>query len=270
MFRPLGPVCTAAVGAIAALSVLFVGCAMSAPADLTPDVDPNLPGVDAASDPHPAPGSPGASASDGGDSSGETAPGDSEAKPIAPADAAPIDAAPPIAKPSPGDVLITEVMYETLTPEPASEWIEIYSAASATRTLAGLTLKDGAGRTHLIAQALTIAPGEYLILARNKAGAISAKVPSASIAYEYGTGLSDNAGVLLANGASGGIELLNGSVSITAAPYGGWFTQSGGNSIQLKALDASQSNAKAGWCLSATAWTTGSGKGTPSAAADCP
>ena len=251
------------------LSMLFVGCAMSTPADLTPDVDPHLPGVDAASDPHPAPGSSPASA-DGGASSGEPAPGDSGAKALAPADAAPIDAAPPIPKPSPGEVLITEVMYETLTPEPASEWIEVYSAAPSTRTLAGLTLKDGGGRTHLIAQAVTIAPGQYLILARNKAAAISAKVPSASIAYEYGTGLSDNAGVLLANGVTGGIELLNGSVSITASPYGGWFTQSGGSSLQLKALDASQSAAKAGWCLSATAWTAGSGKGTPGAASDCP
>jgi len=56
--------------------------------------------------------------------------------------------------------------------------------------------------TAVIAAGLTIAPGAYVILSRNKTAAISAKVPSGAIVYEYGTGLPDNAGIILANGAT--------------------------------------------------------------------
>ena len=173
-------------------------------------------------------------------------------------------------KPSPGEVLITEVMYATFAPEPASEWIELHSIATSVRTLSGLTLKDGGGRTHVIGAGLTIAPGAYVVLARNKAAAIAAKVPASAIVYEYGTGLPDNAGILLTNGATGAVSLLNGAATIASAPYGGWFSQSGGSSVQLQVLDPAQATAKASWCLSLNAWTTGSEKGTPGAADDCP
>jgi hypothetical protein len=53
-------------------------------------------------------------------------------------------------------------------------------------------------------------------------------------------------------------------------PYGPWFSQSGGSSIQLKALDAAKESTSAGWCLSLNIWTSGSEKGTPGAADDCP
>ncbi len=161
-------------------------------------------------------------------------------------------------------------MYDTITPEPVSEWFELHSSASSTRSLGGLTIKDGSGRTHTIGAALTIAPGAYIVLARDKAGAIAAKVPAAAIAYEYGTGLPDNAGILLTNAATGAVSLLDGAATIASAPYGGWFTQSGGSSVQLKLLVPAQTTSKTSWCLSGTAWTTGSEKGTPGAAEDCP
>ena len=259
-------------GTSSILAVTAFGCAMSAPADLTPDLDPSLPGLDAASDPHPAPGSQNATPQDGG-SSGNT-PTDSGAKALAPdsgSPTGPVDSGPPPpAKPGAGEVLITEIMYTTTTPEPASEWIELYNAATTARSLGGLVLKDGGGRTHLISQAVVIAPGAYIVLARSKAGSIAAKVPSAAIAYEYGTGLGDSAGILLANGATGGISLMNGVTTVADAPYGGWFTQSGGDSIQLKLTDGTQQSVKAGWCLSATTWTSGSDKGTPGTPSNCP
>jgi len=166
-------------------------------------------------------------------------------------------------------VLITEVMYATSGPEPASEWIELHSVASSTRTLAGLVLKDGSSRTHVIVGPLTIAPNAWVVLARNGAAAIAAKVPASAIVYEYGTGLGDGAGILLANGATGGITLLSGATVIHAAPYGGWFAGSG-SSVQLKVLDGTQSGAKASWCQSATPWAVGAEKGTPGSANDCP
>ena len=251
-----------------------LGCAMSPPADTSPDVDPSLPGVDVGNDPTPVPGAKnaeaGSSASSGSSgSSGDSGNSGNDGKQgLAPEGGAPATA-PSVTKAAAGDVLLTEVMYDTLTPEPVSEWFELHSTVASERSLSGFTIKDGAGRTHTIG-ALTIAPGAYIVLARNKAGAISAKVPSGAIAYDYGTGLPDNAGVLLTNGATGTVVLLDGATTIASAPYGGWYSQSGGSSVQLKVLDPAQASVKASWCLSLNAWATGSEKGTPGAAGDCP
>jgi hypothetical protein len=241
---------------------------MSAPADLTPGVDPGLPTVSATNDP-----SPGASNSgkDGGASQVDAAPpsggADGGLKGLS-QDAAPT--APTAPRPAVGEVLITEVMYAPLTPEPTTEWFELHSLASTPRSLTGLTIRDGSGRTQTIAPSVILAPGAYVVLARTTAGAISAKVPAGVIAYEYGAGLSNTAGVLLTNGATGGLALLDGSVTLASAPYGGWFSQPGGHSVQLKVLDASAAAAKASWCLSASTWAAGSDLGTPGAAGDCP
>jgi hypothetical protein len=256
---------------------------MSEPADLTPDLDPTLPGVDAAYDPSPAAGggkdsgakgSSNSSSSSGG-SSGSTGGTDSGTQPIVPTDSGSgVDSAPPppppLAKPSPNEVLITEIMYDTFGTEPDSEWIELHSVASVTRVLTGLTIKDGGGRTHVISGTLNIAPNAYVVLTRSTAGAVTAKVPSSVIVYEYGESLPSNAGVQLANGVTGGISLLNGPVVISSAPYGGWFSQSGGSSLQLHVISGAQSASKASWCLSSNAWATGSEKGTPGAPEDCP
>jgi hypothetical protein len=233
----------------------IAACAMSSPADLTPTLNPDLPGLDAGSNAVPTPGThPGTNDDAGNDSTG-TSDDDGGAKSAFAGDAAGVDA---------------EIMYSTFTPEPASEWLELYSTAASPRSLSGLTLKDGGGRTHVIGAGVIIAPGAYVILSRNKAAAVSAKVPAGAIVYEYGTGLPDNAGIVLANAATGGISLLDGATSLVSVPYGPWFSQSGGSSIQLKALGAASESTSAGWCLSLNAWTTGSEKGTPSSAADCP
>jgi hypothetical protein len=269
--RPVAAVVTVAlfVGGVASIAA----CAMSAPADLTPNLNPDLPGLDAGSNAMPTPGSrPGAFDAGSGAGTSDTS-DDGGAKAAFGGDAADADAAPlpsSVPKPAAGEVLITEIMYSTFTPEPASEWIELYSTAASPRSLSGLTLKDGGGRTHVIGASVTIAPGAYVILSRNKAAAVSAKVPAGAIIYEYGTGLPDNAGIILANGATGGISLLDGATSLVSVPYGPWFSQSGGSSIQLKSLGAGAESASSGWCLSLNAWTAGSEKGTPSSAADCP
>jgi hypothetical protein len=265
--RPVAAVLTAALF-VGGVTSIGIGCAMSAPADLTPTFDPSLPGVDAGS--NPVPGRPGAEGTDAGSDATSTGGGDSGSKSAFAGDDGGVDAAPTLPKPAAGEVLVTEIMYSTFTPEPASEWIEIYSKAASPRSLSGLTLKDGGGRTHVIAAGLTIAPGAYVVFARNKSAASTAKVPASAVVYEYGTGLPDNAGIVLANAATGGIALLDGTTTLVSVPYGPWFSQSGGSSIQLKALDATQESTSAGWCLSLNAWTTGSEKGTPGSAGDCP
>ncbi len=255
----------AVLAALLGGAVMSIGCAMSSPADVPPTIDPSLPGVDAGNS--AVPGRPGVEGSDAGASSASSDADGGAKSAFAGADAGAASGPP---KPAAGEVLITEITYSTFTPEPASEWIEIYSKASSARSLSGLTLKDGGGRTHVIAAGLTIAPGAYVILARDKTAAISAKVPAAAIVYEYGTGLPDNAGIVLANGSTGGISLLDGTTTLVSVPYGPWFSQSGGSSLELKALDASQESTSAGWCLALKTWATGSEKGTPGAANDCP
>jgi len=275
--RSVAAVFTAALLVGASLSVgafgvgALSGCAVSSPPDITPVFDPNLPGVDAAFDPSPAEGGQQTSGKPDASSKADGAvPVDAGTTPTVKTDASVVDATPGIPRPAPGEVLITEVMYDTFGTEPDSEWIELHSKASAVRTLAGLTLKDSSGRTHAVGAGLTIAPGAYLLLARSKTAAVAARVPAAVIAYEYGSDLPSNAGVLLTNGGTAGVSLLDGSVVITSAIYGGWFSQSGGSSVQLKLLDGALSTSKASWCLSLHAWTTGSEKGTPGAAEDCP
>lgn len=257
-------------------AALLWGCAQSGVGDLGPDVDPTLPEVDASWSPSPDTPSakvPEAGKRDTGPSA--EAPDDEDSPPptVAPPDAGAADTAKPgtpAPKPTQGEVLITEVMYDPTGTEPASEWIELHNRTSGTRTLSGLTIVDGGNRSHVIGAGVTIAPGEYIVLARSTASAIAAKLPSTVIVYEYGAGLSSSTGIQLANGSSGGVWLRDGTTNIAQADYGGWFSQSGGSSIQLRTLTYPASAQSSSWCLSANAWTTGSEKGTPGAPSDCP
>ncbi len=259
------------------LTVALVwGCAQSGAGDVTPEVDPSLPEVDASWS--PSPDMPNKDGADAGKRDTGASASSSEDEKAAPTPAAPDTGAsdttkpstPSTPKPLQGEVLITEVMYDPFTNEPTTEWIEVHNTASGARTLSGLTIVDGGNRTHVIAASITIDPGAYVVLARSKAAATTAKIPVAAIVYEYGTGLPDNAGIQLANGASGGVWLRDGTSTIAQADYGGWYSQSGGSSIQLKTLTYAASAQSSSWCLSLNPWTTGSDKGTPGAPNDCP
>jgi hypothetical protein len=273
---PVSRVVAAALLGTASLSMTLSagGCAMSSPGDLTPAIDSTLPEIDAAFAPASPLGSDGAA--------GASAAGDAAAVPDArqvdvkavdastAPDAAAAAAASPIPRPGPGEVLITEVMYDPLGTEPDTEWVELFNPGATPRSLSGLTLADTGGRTHVLAPGVVLAPRTYAVLARNRAAAVAAKVPSAAVLYEYGAGLPSTAGVLLVNGATGGVSLADGSVVITSSSYGGWFTQSGGSSVQLRVLDGALGAQKSSWCLSLNAWAIGADKGTPGAASDCP
>jgi len=147
-------------------------------------------------------------------------------------------------------------------------------AKGPSRTMGGLVLRDGVQRTHTIGSApfVVIGPGSYVILARDKAAASAAGVPSARIVYDYGASAGATEGILLGNGVTGAIVLLDGAKEIASALYGGWFDQvsPGGRSVQLKGSTAAQAGTAAGWCLSATVWSSGADHGTPGAPSDCP
>jgi hypothetical protein len=247
----------------AATAAWVVGCAVAGNEELMPEVDPTVPGLDAGYDPS-APGKDGGSSKPSGP---EMQP------PPSGSDAAADTGSPPPAgtpKAGQGEVLVSEVMYDPFGTEPAAEWFEVTNVASSARSISGLVITDGAGRTHTIGAGVVITPGQYVVLARVKSAATAAKVPPSVIVYEYGAGLPDNAGIQLANGTTGGLTLRDGAVVVAQADYGGWYSQSGGSSVQLKTLTFAASGSSASWCLSLNPWTAGSDKGTPGGADDCP
>jgi hypothetical protein len=265
LLRP--PVFAAVVASTATALASLAGCATAALERAEPEADPTLPMVEAPNDPRPADpmrSEPVAEPTDDASTGDDDEDGGSTVVPP--------DAAEPVQRPAQGEVLITEVLYDPSGPEPASEWLEVYNGAGGPRSLAGLTLVDGAGRKHTIGSGVVLAEGAYALLVRSEAGALAAKAPAGAILYEYGAGLTSNAGILLANGASGGIRLLDGATVIAEAPYGGWFSQPspGGRSVQLKALTFAAGAEATSWCLSTNAWTSGADRGTPGAPSDCP
>lgn len=252
-----------ALGILASVASLAIGCALGAQEDVGSDVDPKEPQVDASFIPQPA--MPSASETDPNQADRSTSGG----SPAAVSNKAP-DAGPTSPRPTQGEVLVTEVLFDPTTPEPASEWIEVYNTTKSARSLSGLTLVDGSGRTHVIGAGVELAAGKYGLLVRNRTGATAAKVPAAAILYEYGTGQDDFSGILLTNGATGGVKLRDGATDIAQAVYGGWFTAPLGRSVELASLFYSAALAKSGWCQANVAWTSGSDKGTPGAPNDCP
>ncbi len=288
----------------------FWGCATGATDTGSPDEpDPNAPEVDASRQPVPAKGDSGGketgssdadpdepeagtdagkdagkdagdAGSDAGKDSGTDAGKDSgpdasdsgtdasDSGTDASDDAGDSGTAPP--KPAPGEILVTEVMFDPSGAEPANEWFEVLNTTASPRSLSDLTIVDGASRAHKIGAGITIAPGAYVLLVRSQAAASAAQVPAAAIVYEYGTGLDDLQGIQLSNGASGGVFLKDGPVTVAQSDYGTWFTSSGNQSIQLKTLTAAGAAQKAGWCVSTVAWAAGADKGTPGAANNCP
>lgn len=250
----------------AAVAVCLAACAVAEAEDFRPEIDPTTPGVDAGYDPTMP-------KADGGDKKPDGAaqpPPSSSQDAGTSTDAGGQQQPQQAPKASQGDVLISEVMYDPFGQEPDTEWFEVTNVTSSARSISGLVIADGAGRTHTIGAGVVVAPGAYVVLARKKSAATGAKVPASTIVYEYAATLPDNAGIQLANGDTGGLTLRDGALVIARADYGGWHSQSGGSSIQLKTLTFAASASSSAWCLSLNSWATGSDKGTPGAGQDCP
>lgn len=228
---------------------------------------------DAASDAGPSDGSLDAARDAAPDAARDAA---ADASPDAATDAG-RDAAPDAAVdagplPSQGDVLITEVMFNpTGNDEPATEWLEVLNASQAPQRLTGLTLKDGSDRVHTIGGDVTLAPGQYAVLAYNRTSALAALVPAGAVVYEYGTQGPAQQRIQLANSDKGAVYLTApGGVEIAQARYIALGVGASGASAQLKTLTYADSKLAAAWCTSGTAWIATSDKGTPGAASDCP
>jgi hypothetical protein len=176
----------------------------------------------------------------------------------------------PPAAPTPGDLAITEVMFEPSGPEPDCEWFEIYNLSATPKALNGLTIQDGYDDTHVITSAtpVVVAPGAYALLVRDEAAAVQTLVPMAAIVYAYGTGLPWSEGIELDDGNQSDLSLWNGTTLLAYVPYGAWDASYVGQSIELKTPQSSSTDVSQ-WCLAQAEWAPGSDYGTPGASSDC-
>jgi hypothetical protein len=251
-------------------SFLLVACAQG-------EDDP-FPDFDASSAGDSAVKHDGAAPSDG--SVPDTSPGDDDANPgddSSPGDdSGPVDSGPgvdaneaghvgndggPATKPTQGEVLITEVMYNPSTLEPDTEWFEVYNAASGPRDIGGLVMGDGT-RTETITGSVVVPAGAYVVLANKNIGST---VPASSIAYLYSN-------LQLANSNTAASVLLSDSATtIAQAPYGGFSAtiKAQGSSLQLQSLTYADESVSASWCKSTLTWSGSTDKGTPGAATKC-
>ncbi len=73
---------------------------------------------------------------------------------------------------SPGNILFSEVFYDTPGDENAEEWFELYNNSTFTVNIGGWTIVDnnGTGFTFTIPEGETMEPGTFYTIARNSAG----------------------------------------------------------------------------------------------------
>ena len=192
----------------------------------------------------------------------------------------PPEAAPGTTRPQVGQLFITEIMYDPSGNEPTDEWFEVYSTATTTVNLNGMFLKDGAGRLHVLGPtpSMDLPPKTYMLLVRNQPSSVANGLPSAKILGEYGTGDPDTSGILLTNGSTGAIAMLDGATEIVRVNYGTFGfseTPPGGATIQVTTPTTQAEQESTSWCLSDTAWSgqpstkIPKDTGTPGAASDC-
>jgi hypothetical protein len=210
----------------------------------------------------------GAQATDGADTADRAGAADGVAASVADGDDSQVNAA----APRPGDILITEVMFEPSGPEPLAEWFEVYNAAPVPERLDGLTIRDGYPHDQVVAGTppVILFPQSYAVFVRDHAMAMSTFVPAASIAFDYGGGLPADEGVVLGDGPGGELSLWSGGTLVADLPYGPWSISGYGQSIELAVLRYEGSDQEWAWCPAPNPWGAGTDYGTPGAANDCP
>ena len=128
-----------------------------------------------------------------------------------------------------GDIVINEIMYAPLSPEP--EWIEIYNKSEKLIELKGYQIADDANKYKVVSNSIILKPGEYLVFARDSIF---------NSLYENATN------VVVANFQSlknsGDIILLTDSLGRTIDSLRYKYTWGGNNGKSLERIDAFSSS----------------------------
>ncbi|MCK6546037.1 right-handed parallel beta-helix repeat-containing protein [Myxococcota bacterium] len=161
---------------------------------------------------------------------------------------------------SPGDLVVTEIMFDPSGTETQREWFEIYNTTSAPIDLVGFTFSDDGTDSFTVARAtpVVIAPGAYFVLGRNGDPALNGGV---TVGYVY-------SGFALANSGDE-IIISIGGVTIDRVAYDAAFPHVPGQAIALDPdnVDATANDDGASWCNGASVLASGD-RGTPGAAND--
>ena len=167
--------------------------------------------------------------------------------------------------PTPGALVISEVMCDPLGPEPTDEWFELHNESDAAVALRGLTLRDGDARTAVVDVAPDLAPDGYALFVRTREGATAEELPAPT--FVYGESLGATAGVVLTNDGKGSLSILVGDVLIDEFAYGSAPRRRSGSSVER--VDDPVDGGASG-CTADTSWAGDAGFGTPAAVNDCP
>ncbi|MGM0558692.1 MAG: PKD domain-containing protein [Myxococcota bacterium] len=162
-----------------------------------------------------------------------------------------------VAPSSPGDLILTEIMYdpETVGDQSGGEWFELYNpSTSETYELENCEISDLDTDSHTINGSVLVAPESYVTLS-------SGSSPGFSPGYVYGGGYA------LANGGDE-LILTCGGTEIDQLAYGSSFSGGSGASAQLDPsfYDPVENDNEANWCASTKSYN--GDLGTPGAAND--
>ncbi|MBN2474881.1 MAG: lamin tail domain-containing protein [Pirellulales bacterium] len=160
------------------------------------------------------------------------------------------------------EIVINEIMYHAYPQlatdsqpfeESNEEWIELYNRGATTVDLGGWKFEDAV--EYEFEPGTSLAPGEYLVVARD-AGALRAKHPTIEIVGEFsGTLSNNNDRILLIDDAK------NPADEVHYYEGGRWplYADGGGSTLELRDPDADNSQAEA-WAASnerdKSTWTT--------------
>ena len=173
-----------------------------------------------------------------------------------------------------GEIVITEIMYDTVGPDGAAiddnkgEWVEIYNKTDDTLDLEGLVFQDAVdNNAYTFPAGVTVPPKSYFVLGINDDAATNGNV---TVNAKYTKiGFNNSGGDTVVLKTAGGDELAKVVYDFSA----GW-TDVVGASLQLSG-DVDLENDTdlddpSNWCPSTTAWD-GADFGTPGAAnTNCP
>ncbi|MEO0558450.1 MAG: lamin tail domain-containing protein [Bacteroidota bacterium] len=111
--------------------------------------------------------------------------------------------------PSPGDLVINEIMYDPPTGGSGNEWIEITNRSSQTFDLQGLVVTDASSSSPAVPASVLIGPGEFVVFAGD-ASAFAATYPGVAF-------IDLNLPAL--NNSGDHIALVVGATEIDVVPY---------------------------------------------------
>jgi len=166
-----------------------------------------------------------------------------------------------------GDLVITEVMFD---PAAVSyyrgQWFEVYNNAGSSVDLNGLEVADDNGLAFTIGSSVTVAAGEYALLAVRDNAAINGGLPT--VDYRYSS--TD----LVLNASSDTLTLQYDGTTIDTISYDvdAGYPGGGGTALSLDptGLTAAANDSSGGWCIAESTYGDGD-FGTPGSANDsCP